>query len=168
MFSPPNTPSQKWVWRSLFVAAAAAVACNMRCDAMGCDGASSVGRDGLHFSPMSWALPIFSEFSHYPKQSPHFVRTFLASLFFVIVSSPNTPFSIITFIAFRLRPELCVASTGFTSLLWKVDVGAIITTIRQHIEHTFPGYKLHIIIIIKSSRNNKLITCQDYSFVNNV
>lgn len=82
MFSPPNTPSQKWVWRSLLVAAAAAVACNMRCDAMGCDGASSVGRDGLHFSPMSWALPIFSEFSHYPKQSPHFVRTFQASLFF--------------------------------------------------------------------------------------
>lgn len=50
--------------------------------AMRCDGASSVGRDGLHFSPMSWALPIFSEFSHYPKQSPHFVRTFQASLFF--------------------------------------------------------------------------------------
>lgn len=91
MFSPPNTPSQKWVWRSLFVAAAAAVACNMRCDAMRCDGASSVGRDGLHFSPMSWALPIFSEFSHYPKQSPHFVRTFLASLFLFFFCSPEYP-----------------------------------------------------------------------------
>lgn len=61
--------------------------------AMRCDGASSVGRDGLHFSPMSWALPIFSEFSHYPKQSPHFVRTFQASLFFLFFFSPRIPHS---------------------------------------------------------------------------
>lgn len=60
---PPTSPSQKWVWRSLLQLLLPAT-----CDVMRCDAASSVGRDGLHCSPMRWALPIFSKFSHYPAK----------------------------------------------------------------------------------------------------
>lgn len=85
---------------------AAAAVCNMRCDAMrhhrwvvmGCTARQWGGR-----------CQYFRNF-RITLQSPHFVRTFLASFF--IFCSPNTPFSIITFIAFRsrLRPKLCVQS----------------------------------------------------------
>lgn len=85
--------------------------------------ASSVGRDGLHFPPMRWALPIFSEFFALPEAMPAFCAHISgASFFFSFLHfTRNSPFSI-HYLYHLYRARLCrklyaPSNRDFTSLL---------------------------------------------------
>lgn len=107
--------------------------------AMRCDAASSVGRDGLHFSPMRWALPIFSEFSHYPAK-PAFCAHISGFFFHFLFPEYPIQHHYLYRLPIPTAPQAVRAIEIYLFVMESRCRGNY-----NNIKHTFPGYKLNTI-----------------------